>query len=329
MAATYGARTGAQPAAAQDPADELAALRRSLSWSAATGSALVAAGLDPAGVADVLARAIAEDLPAASGLGVDATSAATVPADLVATGRIVSRAHGVVAGLPVAAAVFDVFAGPDAEVTRTATDGDRVQPGSEVLRVRGPVRELLTAERTALNLLCHLSGVATATRAWADAIDGTGAAVRDTRKTLPGLRALEKYAVRAGGGVNHRMSLVDAALVKDNHVVAAGGVAAAFAAVRAAFPDLAVEVECDTVDQVDEAVRAGADLILLDNMSLQDLRAAVALARPAGVLLEASGGLSLATAADVAATGVDYLSVGAITHSVAALDLGLDLTLDA
>ncbi|ONH29050.1 carboxylating nicotinate-nucleotide diphosphorylase [Pseudofrankia asymbiotica] len=299
-----------------------------LGLSDATRSALAATGLEPAGLADVLSRALAEDLPAASGLGVDATSAATVPADLVATGRIVSRARGVVAGLPVAAAVFEAVAGRTVEVTLTAADGDRVEPGDEVLRVRGPVRGLLTAERTALNLLCHLSGVATGTRAWVDAIAGTGAAVRDTRKTMPGLRALEKYAVRAGGGVNHRMSLVDAALVKDNHVVAAGGVAAAFAAVRGAFPDLPVEVECDTVEQVAEAVEAGADLILCDNMSTDELRAAVALARPTGVLLEASGGLTLAVAADVAATGVDYLAVGALTHSVTALDLGLDLALD-
>ncbi|MBL7491935.1 carboxylating nicotinate-nucleotide diphosphorylase [Frankia sp. AgB1.9] len=319
------------------PSSDQATLSRRPGWSATTEKALMAAGLDPSAVGDVVARAIAEDLPAASGLGVDVTSAATVPADLVAVGRIVSRARGVVAGLPVAAAVFDAMVGPDAEVTLTAADGDRIGPGTEVLRVRGPVRGLLTAERTALNLLCHLSGVATATRAWADAIAGTGAAVRDTRKTTPGLRALEKYAVRAGGGVNHRMSLVDAALVKDNHVVAAGGVAAAFAAVRAAFPDLPVEVECDTVEQVREAVTAGADLILLDNMTPDELRAAVALARaasprakngPPGVLLEASGGLTIDVAASVAATGVDYLSVGGITHSVTALDLGLDLTLD-
>jgi nicotinate-nucleotide pyrophosphorylase (carboxylating) len=304
--------------------------------SPATEAALTAAGLDPAAVADVVTRAVAEDLPAGSGLGVDVTSAATVPAALVATGRIVARARGVVAGLPVAAAVFDAVVGPAALVTLTAADGDRVEPGTEVLRVTGPVRGLLTAERTALNLLCHLSGVATATRAWVDAIAGTGAAVRDTRKTLPGLRALEKYAVRAGGGVNHRMSLVDAALVKDNHVVAAGGVAAAFAAVRAAFPDLPVEVECDTLEQVGEAVEAGADLILLDNMTLDEQRAAVTLARRvppdarrAGVLLEASGGLTLDVAAQVAATGVDYLAVGGLTHSVTALDLGLDLTLDS
>ena len=311
--------------------DSFPATPARLPLAARTEAALTAAGLDPVLVVDLVTRALAEDLPADSGLGVDVTSAATVPATLVATGRIVSRARGVVAGLPVAAAVFDAVVGPAAEVTLTVADGDRVEPGTEVLRVTGPVRGLLTAERTALNLLCHLSGVATATRAWADAIAGTGAAVRDTRKTLPGLRALEKYAVRAGGGVNHRMSLVDAALVKDNHVVAAGGVAAAFAAVRAAFPGLPVEVECDTVEQVREAIEAGADLILLDNMSLDELRAAVALASAgrSKVLLEASGGLTLDVAAGVAATGVDYLAVGGLTHSVTALDLGLDLTLDS
>jgi nicotinate-nucleotide pyrophosphorylase (carboxylating) len=250
---------------------------------------------------------------------------------------VVARADGVVAGLPVAAAVFEVVSSDpslggqrtndDLEVVLTAEDGERVSAGQTVMIVTGRVRAVLTAERTALNLLCHLSGVATLTRAWVDAVEGTGAAVRDTRKTVPGLRALEKYAVRAGGGVNHRMSLSDAALVKDNHVIAAGGVAAAFAAVRDQFPQLPVEVECDTVAQVAEAVEAGADLILLDNMSLDDLRASVALAAPRGVRLEASGGLRLAAAHEVAATGVDYLAVGALTHSAPILDLGLDLDL--
>jgi nicotinate-nucleotide pyrophosphorylase (carboxylating) len=176
-----------------------------------------------------------------------------------------------------------------------------------------------------LNLLGRLSGVATTTRAWVDAVEGTGAAIRDTRKTTPGLRALEKYAVRCGGGVNHRMGLGDEALVKDNHVAAAGGVAAALAAVRAAAPGMPVEVECDTVEQVREAVAAGAPLLLLDNMTLEQTREAVALARAAGVRLEASGGLTLARARQVAETGVDYLAVGALTHSAPVLDLGLDL----
>ncbi|MCM3921936.1 carboxylating nicotinate-nucleotide diphosphorylase [Frankia sp. AiPs1] len=300
--------------------------------SPATRSALAAAGLDPEGVVTVIGRAVAEDLPSwePDGPGghvgaVDATSEATVDAALVGHGALASRVAGTVAGLPVAAAVFESLLGQSVTVTLTARDGDAVSPGTTVARVNGPVRGLLTAERTALNLLCHLSGIATLTRTWVDAVAGTGAVIRDTRKTLPGLRALEKYAVRCGGGSNHRMSLTDAALIKDNHVVAAGGVAAAFAAVRARFPGLPVEVECDTVDQVAEAVAAGADLILCDNMTPRDLRAAVAVARPAGVRLEASGGLSLRVAADVAATGVDYLAVGALTHSAPALDLGLDL----
>jgi nicotinate-nucleotide pyrophosphorylase (carboxylating) len=176
-----------------------------------------------------------------------------------------------------------------------------------------------------LNLLCHLSGVATLTSRWVEAVAGTGAAIRDTRKTSPGLRALEKYAVRCGGGVNHRMGLWDAALVKDNHVAAAGGVAAAFRAVRERFPGLPIEVECDTLTQVDEVLEAGADLILLDNMPPATMREAVAKARPRGVRLEASGGLSLDNAREVAETGVDFLAVGALTHSAPVLDLGLDL----
>jgi nicotinate-nucleotide pyrophosphorylase (carboxylating) len=197
-----------------------------------------------------------------------------------------------------------------------------------VLEAEGPVRSLLTAERTALNLLCHLSGIATLTAAWVDAVAGTGARIRDTRKTTPGLRALEKHAVRCGGGVNHRMSLSDAALVKDNHVVAAGGVGAAFSAVRERFPGVPVEVECDTVEQVREVLEAGADLVLLDNMTTTDLRASVALCRAAGVLTEASGGLTLDVARSVAETGVDFLAVGALTHSAPVLDVGLDLTTD-
>jgi nicotinate-nucleotide pyrophosphorylase (carboxylating) len=229
-----------------------------------------------------------------------------------------------VAGLPVAEAVLYAVAGEGLTVVCRASDGQRVKDGDVLLEVTGPVRALLTAERTALNLLCHLSGVATLTRRWVDAVAGTGAVVRDTRKTLPGLRSLQKYAVRCGGGENHRLSLADAALVKDNHVVAAGGVAQAFRAVRERFPGVAVEVECDTLDQVAEAIDAGADLVLLDNMPAETLRAAVVLA--AGrARLEASGGLSLRTARAVAETGVHYLSVGALTHSAPALDIGLDL----
>jgi nicotinate-nucleotide pyrophosphorylase (carboxylating) len=327
-----------------------------------TTEQLLAAGLDPAAVEQIVQNALDEDLR----YGPDVTSAATTPAGAEAVGAVVARRPGVLAGLPVALAVLDLavpdWAGPDPavpdragpdlavpdragldpggptpgglapgglateSVTLLRADGDWIGPGSEVLRIQGPLRELLGAERTLLNFLTHLSGVATATRAWADALAGTGCVVRDTRKTLPGLRALEKYAVRCGGGQNHRMGLGDAALIKDNHVIAAGSITKAIEAVRAAAPGLPLEVECDTLAQVCEALDAGATLILLDNMSPAGLRRAVTLTTGyPGVKLEASGGLSLADAREVAATGVDYVSVGALTHSAPALDLGLDL----
>jgi nicotinate-nucleotide pyrophosphorylase (carboxylating) len=202
-----------------------------------------------------------------------------------------------------------------------------VRAGQQVARVEAPTASLLVAERTSLNLLCHLSGVATLTARWVAAIAGTTAKVRDTRKTTPGLRALEKYAVRCGGGVNHRFSLSDAALVKDNHVLAAGGVAAAFAQVRALTATLPVEIEVDSLAGLREAIDAGADLVLLDNFTTDALRDAVGLVAESGlaVLLEASGGLTLETAASVAATGVDFIAVGELTHSARVLDLGLDL----
>lgn len=280
---------------------------------------LSGAGLDAGAVRSFVADALAEDLAG----GIDVTTAATVPPGERGLADLVARAPGVVAGLPVAAAAF-WLASPDVDCTPVAADGDQVRAGQVLLTVSGPVGPMLTAERTALNLVCHLSGVATLTRRWVDAVAGTGARIRDTRKTLPGLRALEKYAVRCGGGVNHRMSLSDAALIKDNHVAAAGSVAAAFAAVRAYAPGLPLEVECDTLDQVTEALAAGADLILLDNFDVQGLAAAVRLA-DGRALLEASGGLTLANARSVAETGVDYLAVGALTHSAPALDIGLDL----
>ena len=282
---------------------------------------LAAAGLDPAEVVRVVRRALEEDLV----LGPDVTTNATVPEGARATGDVVPRVPGVLAGVSVAAAVFDLVGGPDVEIVLHAADGADAVPGRSALTVGGPARSLLTAERTALNLVSHLSGVATLTRRWVDAVAGTGAAIRDTRKTTPGLRVLEKYAVRCGGGVNHRMALGDAALVKDNHVNAAGGIRAAVEAVRAHAPEIALEVECDTLDQVREAIAAGVELVLLDNFSLDDTRAAVALVRGSGVRLEASGGLDLARAAEVAATGVDYLAVGALTHSAPVLDLGFDL----
>ena len=281
---------------------------------------LVRAGLDPAHVAEVARRAVDEDLMG----GVDVTSVATVPFDQEGVADIVVRAGGVVAGIPVAAAVFELIDHDDAIVTMKAADGDDVRPGDVVLTVQGLTRTLLTAERSALNLICHLSGVATQTRRWVDAVAGTKARILDTRKTTPGLRVLEKYAVRCGGGSGFRMGLSDAAMVKDNHVVAAGGVAEAYRAVRETFPDVPVEVECDSVDQVVAAIEAGADLLLLDNMTTEQLREAVR-AADGRARLEASGGMTLDRAREVAETGVDYISVGALTHSAPVLDLGFDL----
>jgi nicotinate-nucleotide pyrophosphorylase (carboxylating) len=280
----------------------------------------LAVGLDRVVVAEIVARALAEDLDAAG----DVTTTATVDPTTIASANLVSRQDGVVAGLPVAGYVFETVGGDRVQVEYRAADGDRVAPGQVLATVRGPMRDLLTAERTALNLIGHLSGVASLTRRWVDAIDGTGAAIRDTRKTMPGLRVLEKYAVRMGGGVNHRMSLSDAALVKDNHVVAAGGVVPAFERVRAAYPDIPLEIEVDTLEQAREVIDAGADLVLLDNMPPDLMREAVAYSR-GRARLEASGRLSLDNARAVAATGVDYLAVGALTHSAPVLDIGLDI----
>lgn len=286
----------------------------------ALATLLAEAGLDPVQVEDIAHLAIEEDLDG----GVDVTSMATVPQDAVATGDFTAREAGTVAGLRVAEAILSIVCTNEFEVERHVEDGDRVEAGQKLLSVTAGTRDLLTGERSALNILCRLSGIATATRAWADLLEGTGAKVRDTRKTTPGLRALEKYAVRCGGGVNHRMSLSDAALVKDNHVIAAGGVAEAFKAVRDRFPDLPIEVEVDTLDQVREVLDAGADLILLDNFTPAETEQAVALV--AGrAMLESSGRLALDNARAYAETGVDYLAVGALTHSPPILDIGLDL----
>ncbi|MFD8984924.1 carboxylating nicotinate-nucleotide diphosphorylase [Streptomyces sp. NPDC059564] len=281
---------------------------------------LVDAGLDPIEVEDIAHMALSEDLDG----GVDVTTVATVPEDAEAVADFVAREAGVVAGLRIAEAVFSVVCTEAFEVERHAEDGDRVQEGQLLLSVRAHTRDLLTAERSALNILCRLSGIATATRRWADVLEGTNTKVRDTRKTTPGLRSLEKYAVRCGGGVNHRMSLSDAALVKDNHVLAAGGIAQAFKAVREAFPDVPVEVEADTMHQVREVVDAGADLILLDNFTVPETEEAVTIVAGRATL-ESSGRLTLETARAYAETGVDFLAVGALTHSSPILDIGLDL----
>ncbi len=276
-------------------------------------------GLDPRDVLEHVLRALAEDCPTE-----DVTSVATIPADVEATADLVARADGVVAGLAVAELVLRVVVGDAARIEAHVLDGSRVTRGDLLLTVTGPTRLLLTAERTALNYLCHLSGVATTTARWVGAVGGTGARVRDTRKTTPGFRLLEKYAVRCGGGTNHRTSLSDQALVKDNHVLAAGGVVPAYHAVTAAYPGLAVQVEVTTLDQLRELLAVGAEEILLDNMDTATMAEAVRV-NAGRARLEASGGLTLDRAREVAETGVDYLAVGGLTHSAPVLDIAMDL----
>ncbi len=289
-----------------------------------TRSRLIAAGLDPDALATLIRSTIQEDLMG----GVDITSTATIPAEQRSVATFGARDGGVVAGLPVVAAVIETVCGPEAsEFEYLVDDASRVDADTDVARVTAPTRLMLTAERTALNLLCHLSGIATLTRRWADQLEGTSATVRDTRKTMPGLRALQKYAVRCGGGANHRMGLSDMALVKDNHIAAAGGVAEAFALVRELEASIPVEIEVDSLDGLRVAIEAGADEVLVDNFTPDQMRAAVALRDElnTAVRLEASGGLTLETARAVAETGVDLIAVGELTHSVRVLDLGLDL----
>ena len=298
------------------------------SLSATTIRMLEGAGLDVAAVERVVTAALDEDL---GDVG-DITSMATVPdGQQSMTADYVSRGTGVVAGLPLVAATYDLVAAGQAAITFSVEDGTRVAPGQALASVRSPAQALLVAERTSLNLLGHLSGIASLTRRWADAVDGTGARIRDTRKTTPGLRDLEKYAVRCGGGVNHRRGLFDAYLVKDNHVAAAGGVAAALRRVeKARRPDVDVQVEVDDMDQLAEALRYQPPSILLDNFTVDELASAVRLIRSSapGTAIEASGGLQLANARAVAETGVDFLAVGQLTHSAPQLDIGLDVRLD-
>ena len=280
------------------------------------------AGLDPVEVRRLVALALDEDLR----FGPDVTTESTIRVDQAARAQVAAREAGVVCGGLVALAVLEAVGFPLSGVEVDVADGGSVQPGEVVMSLEGPLRALLVAERTSLNFMTHLSGVASATYAWSRALEGTNCRVRDTRKTTPGLRQLEKYAVRCGGGINHRMGLGDAALIKDNHVAATGSITAAIDDVRRRYPAIALEVECDTLEQVKEALSTGCSLILLDNMSVSEIGQAVALARAfPDVRLEASGGLTLSSAGDVAATGVDFVSVGALTHSVRALDLGLDL----
>ncbi len=277
--------------------------------------------LDTAEVQRIVHTALGEDLGDPPR---DVTSEATVPAGQTDTAELVARAPGVVAGLPVAAQVFAATSGGTAVFEQRADEGARVARGDVLAVVTGPTRALLTAERTALNLLSRMSGVATHTRRWADALAGTKATVLDTRKTTPGLRVLEKYAVRAGGGTNKRMGLHDVAMIKDNHKLAAGSITAAYRKVRETFPDVPVQVEVTTTAEAVEAVEAGAGFLLCDNMTPELLREVVATVGDRAEL-EATGNLTLETVDAYAATGVDYLSVGGLTHSSPILDIAMDL----
>jgi nicotinate-nucleotide pyrophosphorylase (carboxylating) len=297
---------------------------------AETEELVAAAGLDLDAMSLIVSEALDEDLggrgvlPPGAGAGLDITSYATIPAGDTAHGAFVVRQPGTVAGLPVAAyTVASVCsAAGDFELTLHATDGDRVARDI-LITVAGNARALLAAERVALNLITMMSGVATATRAWVDALAGTDTKVRDSRKTLPGLRMLQKYAVRMGGGINHRMSLADAALIKDNHVIAAGGVVPAYRAVRESFPDTPIEVEVTSAEQARQVVAAGATEILLDNMTVPEMTAIVAELGDQATF-EASGGLTIQNATEVAQSGVNFVAVGAITHSAPVLDIALD-----
>jgi len=272
-------------------------------------------------IEELISMALAEDLAG----GADITSVATIGADQVGVAEYRLREAGVVSGIPIAIAVLNKLGITDIETPVSCAH--ETQAGTVVLIARGNVRALLLAERTTLNFLTHLSGISTLTRRWVDAVAGTKCQVRDTRKTTPGWRVLEKYAVRMGGGTNHRMSLSDAALIKDNHIVAAGGVLKAFEMVRSQYPSAEIEIEVDTLEQLQEVLAGNPDLIMLDNMSVAQCREAVSIV--AGLTkLEASGGLSLENAAAYAQTGVDYIAVGALTHSAKSLDIGLDLRME-
>ena len=267
---------------------------------------------------ELIKAALAEDLAG----GVDITSQATIAADANSVADFVARMDGVIAGINIAHAVLAEVGLTD--VTLLKKDGDHVRVGDVLITVRGNTRAILLAERTALNFFGHLSGIATLTSKWVAEVSGTKCQVRDTRKTTPGMRIIEKYAVRMGGGTNHRMNLNDGALIKDNHIAAAGGVNAAFAQVRSAYPAAEIEIEVDTLDQLKEVLPQRPDLVLLDNMTPDQCAQAVALVN--GLCkLEASGGISIANARAYAQSGVDYIAIGALTHSAPVIDIGLDL----
>ncbi len=299
-------------------------------WARGTLEELAAAGLSPEWVGAMVSYVVSEDL--GGNPGRDVTTQSTIPADSHRSAEVVARARGVLAGMPVVPVVLaDVarrLGAPVPLLEPLVRDGTFVETGTVLARLHGPTQVLLMAERTILNLICRTSGVATHTRRWVEQLEGTQAQVLDTRKTTPGLRALEKYAVRAGGGTNKRMGLYDVAMIKDNHKIAAGGLTPAIEAVRRTFPDVEVQVEVTTVDEAVEAVGAGARFLLCDNMSASVLADAVKAARDATdevVEIEATGGLTLEVATEYARTGVDFLSVGGLTHSSPILDIALDL----
>jgi nicotinate-nucleotide pyrophosphorylase (carboxylating) len=267
---------------------------------------------------DIIKRALAEDLQG----GDDVTSVSTIPGDAISTADFTARKVGVLAGVDMVKAVLEELGLTDIDVKKH--DGDEISAGEVLISVKGNTRAILLAERTALNFIGHLSGIATETAKWVKEVSGTDCKVRDTRKTTPGYRQLEKFAVRMGGGTNHRMSLSDAALIKDNHIAAAGGVSQAFSAVRKAYPTAPIEIEVDTLDQLREVLPLHPDLVLLDNMTPAQCAEAVAIVN-GETKLEASGGIALANAKAYAESGVDYIAIGALTHSAAVLDIGLDL----
>ena len=264
--------------------------------------------------------ALREDL----GSGLDATTVATIPANQIATAQFNARKSGVIAGLFAAQAVLEIAGNSAIKFDKQISEGSKVEAGQLIFEATGKVTDLLLAERTALNFLSRLSGIATTSSIWVEAVKGTNCVVRDTRKTTPGWREIEKFAERMGGATNHRMNLSDAALIKDNHIAATGSIANAINDVRKKFPNLSIEVEIDSLDQMEEAIAGKVDLILLDNMSPEECKLAVK--QCAGrTKLEASGGITLENARDYAMSGVDFIAIGALTHSAAILDIGLDL----
>ncbi|MFM7451500.1 MAG: carboxylating nicotinate-nucleotide diphosphorylase [Actinomycetota bacterium] len=274
-------------------------------------------GLNPDAINSKVSEALSED-----SVTDDLTSQATINQSQVSNARFVTRKSGVIAGCLVAATVLEQCGIKEYELL--VKDGQEVSANTELIHLTAETRLILKAERTALNFLSHLSGIATFTNLWVKEVSSSKTAIRDTRKTTPGLRELEKYAVRMGGGLNHRLNLSDQALIKDNHIAAAGSVSEAINRVKKASPGALIEVEVDTLEQLKEALQCSVEIVLLDNMSIEQTKAAVEIARGSNTKLESSGGLKLENAAAYAATGVDYLAVGALTHSAPVLDIGLD-----